>query len=264
MKWYATHRTIEQGEETGMKQSYSLARTLAGLAAAFMLLLAPCLHAQQPPKSQPAQQPQSGSTPAQGANAPSDANQFPEDTNAVPVIGKGVAASVPPSSDDNAGIALPTYDSDPARSPDDTGAATEGNSGGFSSNAQGAEPVIPERAADKKKRSRHDEDEVPVQAAGPKDDENVGSYYLDRKNWKAALSRFTSAMVLDPENPDVYWGMAEAQRNMGQFAAARSNYQKVVDYDPDSKHGKEAKRLLKTPEIQNAKADAATVTPTLP
>ena len=87
-----------------------------------------------------------------------------------------------------------------------------------------------------------------------KEDEDVGGLYLSQKNWRAAASRFESAVVLDPENPDVYWGLAEAQRHLGQFAAAKANYQKVVEYDPDSKHAKEAKKLLIDPQMANAAA----------
>jgi len=60
--------------------------------------------------------------------------------------------------------------------------------------------------------------------------------------------------VTDPENPEVYWGIAEAQRELKDYANAKANYQKVMDYDPDSKHGKEAKKLLKEPELANAPA----------
>ena len=92
---------------------------------------------------------------------------------------------------------------------------------------------------------------------GPKEDENVGSYYLQSKDWKGALSRFESAMVLDPENPDVYWGLAEAERHLGQFAEAKANYLKVMEYDPDSRHSKDAKKILKEPEMTNARAVSA-------
>ena len=85
-------------------------------------------------------------------------------------------------------------------------------------------------------------------------DIQVGSYYLETKNWRAALSRFESAMVLDPENPDVYWGLAEAERHLGDFAAAKTHYEKVLDYDPDGRHGKEARKVLKEPAIANAKS----------
>ena len=60
-------------------------------------------------------------------------------------------------------------------------------------------------------------------------------------------------MVLDPDNPDVYWGLAEANRHLGNYAAARTNYLKVMEYDPDSKHAKEAKKALNEPELANAK-----------
>jgi tetratricopeptide (TPR) repeat protein len=92
------------------------------------------------------------------------------------------------------------------------------------------------------------------------EDESVGSYYLDQKNWRAALSRFESAVVLDPENPEVYWGLGEAQRHLGKFTEAKASYQKLIDYDPDSKHGKEARKLLKDPELANAPT-AAKATP---
>lgn len=85
----------------------------------------------------------------------------------------------------------------------------------------------------------------------------MGSYYLESKNWKGALSRFESAMVLDPENPEVYWGLAEAQRHLGDLASAKANYLKVMEYDPDSRHGKDAKKILKEPEIANARAVSA-------
>jgi hypothetical protein len=55
----------------------------------------------------------------------------------------------------------------------------------------------------------------------------------------------------------VYWGIAEAQRNLGDYANAKANYQKVMEYDPDSKHAKEAKKWLKEPEL--AKAPAVSV-----
>ena len=84
------------------------------------------------------------------------------------------------------------------------------------------------------------------------EDENVGSYYLDNKDWKARF-RASVRPGLDPDNPDVYWGLAECQRHLGNFADARANYQKVMDYDPDSRHGKDARKALEDPEIANAK-----------
>jgi hypothetical protein len=51
----------------------------------------------------------------------------------------------------------------------------------------------------------------------------------------------------------VYWGLAEAERHLGNFGDARANYQKVMDYDPGSRHAKEARKALADPDIANAK-----------
>jgi hypothetical protein len=51
--------------------------------------------------------------------------------------------------------------------------------------------------------------------------------------------------------------MAEAQRHLGNFTAAKANYLKLIDYDPDSKHGKEARKMLKDPELANAPVASA-------
>ena len=55
----------------------------------------------------------------------------------------------------------------------------------------------------------------------------------------------------------MYWGLGEAQRHLGKLAEAKSAYEKLIEYDPDSKHGKEAKKILKSPEMANAPAAAA-------
>jgi len=91
----------------------------------------------------------------------------------------------------------------------------------------------------------------------PENDISVGDYYLSVKNWQAALSRFQSALVLDPESPDVYWGLAESERRLGDFALAREHYLKVLEYDPGSRHAKEAAKALHEPAIANAKASPA-------
>ncbi len=98
---------------------------------------------------------------------------------------------------------------------------------------------------------------VPEHHETAAEDESVGSYYLSNKDWKGALSRFQSALVLDPDNPDVYWGLAESERHTGDFADARANYLKVREYDPGSRHAKEAGKALEDPEIANAKPDAS-------
>jgi hypothetical protein len=210
---------------------------------------------QDPGSSQP-NQPLNTKRPTAQQPKPSEANPFPEDTTTVPVVPTNLdpAALAPaPVSADSGTTTLLHDDTDPIKSPED--AALSGTDSGFSSSLQGSDDVkVPE---DVEKPSKHQKLAPPPHQVTAKDDENVGAYYLSLKNWKAALSRFESALVTDPENPDVYWGLAESQRQLGDLANAKANYLKVVDYDPDSKHGKEAKKILKQPEIANAPAVSA-------
>jgi hypothetical protein len=234
------------------------------LLLACWLAAAPRLLAQAPAGGDAAATGQSkpggeGQKPAAGAAQPgktSSANPFPEDTSTVPVMPAKTAPALPEGTFGaaDAGLPLPGEDSDPVRSPDDAApVAASGPEEDSSSSLSGMERLLPspedEQPGKKKKLSVK---EPSHQEAASKDIE-VGDYYLDRKNWKAALSRFESAMVLDPENPEVYWGLAEADRHLGNLADARANYQKVAEYDPDSRHGKEAIKALKEPEIAHGK-----------
>ncbi len=191
-------------------------------------------------------------TPKPGASAPAESNPFPEDTNSVPVLPTALSAPVAaPDAADYSNVRLPGEDSDPVRSPDDVAGAASASDSGSSSSAQGLDQLLKLPPETGKEKSRKEE---PAPVVGPKEDINVGSYYLQTKNWKGALSRFQSALVMAPDNPDVYWGLAEAQRNLGDFAAAKANYLKVMEYDPDSRHAKDARKILKQPEMANAPA----------
>jgi tetratricopeptide (TPR) repeat protein len=149
-------------------------------------------------------------------------------------------------------------------SPDDVngGNASGGTS---SSNTNSLDSILPQSGGNEepgKKGKKGSSDEIegmPKETAAR--DISVAKYYLDNQNWRAAMSRYQSALVLAPEDPEVYWGLAVSQQHMGDFANARANYEKVIEYDPDSKHGKEAKKALKEPELANAKPAPAAQTP---
>jgi tetratricopeptide (TPR) repeat protein len=232
---------------------------IAGVLAP-CLAAAPAILAQQPPATGPAQS--SPAKPAPDTQKPaqnppqSSGNPFPEDTATVPVMpnAKTAAQPEPEAGDAAVPVALPAQDFDPARSPDDadTGAASSSSSSSTesSSSVPDMDRLQPKDDEDAKRKGKgKDAPEFHETAAN---DIDVGNFELQRKNWKGALSRFQSAMVLDPENPEAFWGMAEAARHLGDFASARSYYQKVADYDPDSRHGKDAQKALKEPEIANA------------
>jgi tetratricopeptide (TPR) repeat protein len=261
---YASHRTIEMTarDEPIAKRIDMNQRVQIGFALVCFSLLYALLAVAQDSPSQSSKQ---AKPPASAQQAPaqkpgSSANPFPEDTSNIPVVptnGEPAAVPLPPaaSNADSLTTSLLREDTDPIKSPDDPMSGSADSGGGFSSSSQGGDEVnIP---AEPERPSRRQRMPEPTRQESAKDDENIGAYYLDKKNWKAALSRFESALVLDPENPDVYWGLAEAQRQLGDYSNAKANYEKVMVYDPDSKHSKEAKKYLKMPEIANAPAPAA-------
>src|ERR1039458_7785536 len=182
-----------------------------------------------------------GQSPAQGSGsgagsspgAAGSSNQFPEDTNNVPVMPSRGTPALPEGTytGDNvaANVGLPNDDADPVKSPDDPVAEAPAESQGFSSsNIPGLDKILDradEKAAEadqqagKKKRRGGDKDEEPAKhKETSSEDIEVGKFEIERKNWKAAKSRFESAMVLSPEDPEVYWGLAESSRGLGQFA----------------------------------------------
>jgi hypothetical protein len=216
------------------------------------------LRAQAPPaQSKPSdtQKPSSNSQ----KSAP-QANPFPEDTTSVPLMPNGSSTAAPnPPADEHVSSTLPGRDADPVRSPDDPQSdSSSSDAEGFSSSTTGLDRVLPPPDTDADRRKKGKGQPPPDHQESAAEDESVGAYYVNIKNWKGALSRYESAVVLDPENPEVYWGLGEAQRHLGKFAEARASYEKLVEYDPDSKHAKEAKKILKDPELANAPTATAT------
>jgi tetratricopeptide (TPR) repeat protein len=205
-----------------------------------------------------------------GAAPQSSANPFPGDTSNVPVLPSKPDQAPPEGAnyetrDSDAGnlAVLPTMDTDPVRSPDDpfpAASAAEGQES--SSSLNNIDSLLPPPDTEQPgKKHRHAPKEEPAHQETAKSDIDVGSFYLDQKNWRAALSRFQSALVLDPEEPEVYWGLAEAERNLGQYAQARQHYERLLEYDPDGKHGKQARKALREPAIAAAQSPAHGQTP---
>jgi tetratricopeptide (TPR) repeat protein len=246
-------------------------RSCVSLIGFALFLLAPGkgIAAQQAPA--PAQQPQQAQP-----QKPAGNNDFPEDTNSVPVVPSnginpaGNASNSAPGSASApvpvmAPSALPGEDADPVRSPEDPvaeGPAATGDASSSSSTAglgralsppdEDTTPLNPDIDQGKRRRGRNAAPQPAEHKETAKEDIDVGNYYLSTKNWRAALSRFQSGVILAPEEPDVYWGLAEAQRNLKDYASAKANYEKMLDYDPDNKHAKDARKALKDPDVANA------------
>jgi hypothetical protein len=252
-----------------MKRFLANAMVLAGC-----LTVAPWLLAQEPAAGDTKGQSKPQATgenkrPAQsnssqpGAAPQSSNNPFPEDTSTVPVMPTKTPPPLPAGTyhaeqreAESSPVPLPGEDVDPVRSPDDPVPEAVSNSEtNSSSSLSGLERLLP-RPEDENEPSKKRKLIVkePVHQEASSKDIEVGSYYLDRKNWKAALSRFESAMILDPENPEVYWGLAEAEHHLGDYIHAKEHYQKLLEYDPDGPHGKQARRELKDPALEKAQS----------
>lgn len=228
----------------------------AAALALFLVCGMPLAGQSTPPPSQTKPSDQQKPAPT----LPTEANPFPDDTNNVPVMPSANSAATPaPTYASAPPPAMPRDDADPVRSPDDPVPGTE-SSADWSGSASAVPmdriqpPPGDEPRKGRNKGSDDDLNATMVHKESAHEDESVGGLYLDQRNWKGALSRYESAVVLDPDNPDVYWGLAECQRHLGQFADAKANYQKLMEYDPGSKHAKEAKKLLEEPELANAAA----------
>jgi tetratricopeptide (TPR) repeat protein len=255
-----------------MKSLFGVALLVACFAAASLPIRAQAPESGSTPgsgQSQPAaggQNPAANSAPAQQpprTTTQTNSNPFPEDTTSVPIIPTHDTPDLPPGAGGDAGnfgLPMPPDDADPMRSPEDAAAAESSDSSSSSSLSGIRDLPPPDNDDDTPQRGKHKgkgEQVVPEHHETAAEDESVGSYYLENKDWKGALSRFQSALVLDPDNPDVYWGLAECERHTGDFADARANYLKVREYDPGSRHAKEAGKALEDPEIANAKPDAS-------
>jgi tetratricopeptide (TPR) repeat protein len=190
-----------------------------------------------------------------GATPKGADNPFPgEDPNA-PIIPVGPDSGAAGSRPDNSrgsrpdsssdGDSAPTPrrdadpDGDPVRSPD--GAAQTTDDDGFASSSSGLNRMpAPDDSDERPGKSTKNKTREQV----IKEDVDVGGFYLDKKNWKAAQARFTSAFALDSENPDVVWGLAESERHLQLYKEAAEHYKLFLSYDPDGPHHREARKAL--------------------
>jgi hypothetical protein len=130
-------------------------------------------------------------------------------------------------------------DGDPVRSPDGLAHTTDDD--GYSSSRSGLNQMpAPDESDERPGKSTKNKTREQV----IKEDVDVGGFYLDKKNWKAAQARFTAAFGLDSEDPDAVWGLAEAERHLQLYKEAAEHYKLFLSYDPDGPHHREARKAL--------------------
>ncbi len=73
----------------------------------------------------------------------------------------------------------------------------------------------------------------------------IGDYYLRRKKFNAALSRFQEALKTDPHYAPAYRELGKAYEGMGQPQKALDAYRKYLDELPSARDAREDKRIHK-------------------
>ena len=73
----------------------------------------------------------------------------------------------------------------------------------------------------------------------------IGDYYLRRKKFNAALSRFQEALKTDPHYAPAYRELGKVYEGMGQPQKALDAYRKYLDELPSAKDAREFKRAHK-------------------
>lgn len=190
-------------------------------------------------------------------------NPFPGEGSDAPIIpvGQGEAVAAPQHATDSPTVSDIDPDGDPVRTPewDDpesnpaTAAQEQEASGGYSSSAAGVQdwntpdPVRPTSGKHRHGRGSRQDDAPVVQTPEQqmKEDLNVGSFYLDQKNWIGAENRFADAFQMNPEQTDALWGLAVAEQHLQEFAKARQHYELFLSYGMDGRKAKEARKALK-------------------
>lgn len=73
----------------------------------------------------------------------------------------------------------------------------------------------------------------------------VGDYYLKRKKYRAALSRYKEAVQVDPYYAPAYLGLGKVYDKIGLKQKALDGYRKYLDLLPSTKQAEEAKDVHK-------------------
>jgi tetratricopeptide (TPR) repeat protein len=73
----------------------------------------------------------------------------------------------------------------------------------------------------------------------------IGDFYLRRKKFNAALSRFQEALTTDPHYAPAYRELGKVYEKMGFWQKSLEAYRKYLDELPSAKDAREAKTIHK-------------------
>jgi tetratricopeptide (TPR) repeat protein len=73
---------------------------------------------------------------------------------------------------------------------------------------------------------------------------SVGNQYWRKGKFRAAAQRYTWATKYDPNSPEAFFKLGEAEEKLKNEDAARSAFHKVITLAPNSKLASEAKKKI--------------------
>lgn len=72
----------------------------------------------------------------------------------------------------------------------------------------------------------------------------VGTYYMHKGKFRAALQRFELATRYNPSSPDAFFKVGEAEEKLKNEDAAKVAFTKVVHLAPNTKLAQEARKKI--------------------
>jgi tetratricopeptide (TPR) repeat protein len=107
---------------------------------------------------------------------------------------------------------------------------------------------LPNQSNDEENPPEEDESVMPEKfVLNPLESERnirVGNYYWHKGKYRAAAGRYTRATKYNPNSPEAFFKLGEAETKLKNANAARQAFQKVVSLAPESKLASEAKKKL--------------------
>jgi len=82
-----------------------------------------------------------------------------------------------------------------------------------------------------------------TRAPAPWKSVEIGNYYLRRRNYRAALSRFQEAATTEPDYADAYLGLGKAYEAAGERRKALAAYQRYLDLLPSDRDAENARQV---------------------
>lgn len=87
-------------------------------------------------------------------------------------------------------------------------------------------------------------EKVPLNPMEAERSVKVGTYYMHKGKYRAAVQRFTLATRYNPSSPDAFFKLGEAEEKLKNTDAAKTAFQKVVRLAPNTKLAQEAQKKL--------------------